>query len=132
MEVGRSFEKLGAILGGRGLIGQMQGLIGVYYDDPNTVPVKDLRSHAGAVLPDGLAVPEGREEVRLPAGRYASLRFKGHYSGLQAAYDYLFGPWLAQSGEELGDAPAIEVYVNTPADTAPDDLLTDVCMPLKG
>lgn len=132
MEVGRSFEKLGTILGGRGLIGQMQGMIGVYYDDPNAVPVKDLRSHAGAVLPDGLAVPEGLEEVRLQAGRYACLRFRGHYSGLQAAYDFLFGPWLAQSGAELGDAPAIEVYLNTPADTAPDDLLTDVCMPLKG
>lgn len=132
MEVGQSFEKLGAILGGRGLMGQMQGLVGVYYDDPSATPVKDLRSHAGAVLPDRLPAPDGLEEVRLPAGRYACLRFKGHYSGLQSAYDYLFGPWLAQSGEELGDAPAIEIYLNTPADTAADDLLTDVCMPLKG
>lgn len=132
MEIGQSFEKLGTILGGRGLWGKVGGLVGVYYDDPSATPVKELRSHAGAVLPGGEGLPAGLEEVRLPAGRYACLRFKGHYSGLQAAYDYLFGPWLSQSGEELGDVPAIEVYLNTPADTAPDDLLTDVCMPLKG
>lgn len=131
MQIGQSFEKLGAILGGRGLWGKVGGMIGVYYDDPNAVAAKDLRSHAGAVLPHGEGLPAGLEEVQLPAGRYACLRFKGPYSGLQSAYDYLFGPWLAQSGEELGDAPAIEVYLNTPADTAPDDLLTDVCMPLK-
>lgn len=132
MEVGQSFERLGAILAGRGLMGQMRGLVGVYYDDPSAVPAKDLRSHAGAVLPDGLAAPDGLDAVDLPAGRYACLRFRGHYAGLHAAYDYLFGPWLTRSGEELGDAPAIEVYLNTPMDTAPDDLLTDVCMPLKG
>ncbi|HQU68471.1 MAG TPA: AraC family transcriptional regulator [Albidovulum sp.] len=131
MQIGQSFEKLGTILGGRDLWGRVGGLVGVYYDDPSATPPKDLRSHAGAVLPGGEGLPEGLEEVRLPEGRYACLRFKGHYSGLQAAYDYLFGPWLAQSGEEPGEAPAIEVYLNTPADTAPDDLLTDVCMSLK-
>lgn len=131
MQIGQSFEKLGAILGSRGLWGKVGGLVGVYYDDPSATPAKDLRSHAGAVLPGGEDLPEGLEEVQLPAGRYACLRFKGPYSGLQAAYDYLFGPWLAQSGEEPGEAPAIEVYLNTPADTAPDNLLTDVCMPLK-
>ncbi len=132
LQIGQSFEKLGAILGGRGLAGQMQGAVGVYYDDPNAIPAQDLRSHAGAVLPPGLALPDGLDDVRVPPGRYACLRFRGPYAGLQAAYDYLFGPWLAQSGADLGDAPAIEVYLNTPMDTAPDDLLTDVCMPLKG
>lgn len=132
MQIGQSFEKLGTILGGRGLIGQTQGMVGVYYDDPGAVAAKDLRSHAGAVLPGDLALPAGLDEVRIPPARFACLRFRGHYSGLQAAYDYLFGPWLAQSGADLGDAPAIEIYLNTPADTAPDDLLTDVCMPLKG
>lgn len=132
IEIGRSFEKLGTILSGRGLADRMQGMVGVYYDDPGSVAAKDLQSHAGAVLPDGMALPEGLEEVTLAPGRFAVLRFKGHYAGLQSAYDYLFGPWLAGSGEELRDAPAIEVYLNTPADTAPDDLLTEVCLPIAG
>lgn len=132
MQIGQSFEKLGAILGTRGLWGRVGGLVGVYYDDPSATAAKELRSHAGAVLPGGEDLPAGLDEVHLPAGRYACLRYRGPYAGLQAAYDYLFGPWLAQSGEEPGEAPAIEVYLNTPADTTPDDLLTDVCMSLKG
>jgi AraC family transcriptional regulator len=106
-------------------------MIGIYYDDPDATPQKDLRSHAGVVLTPDVALPEGLEEVNLAAGRYACLRFRGHYSGAKAAYDYLFGPWLAQSGVELRDAPAMEIYLNTPADTAPDDLLTDICMPIE-
>ncbi len=44
----------------------------------------------------------------------------------------MYGVWLPESGEEPGDAPPHEVYLNAPQDTAPDDLLTDVVVPLKG
>lgn len=126
MEIGKTFEKLGTIVAARGLWGQAQGLLGVYYDDPAAIAAKDLRSHAGIALPDGVAVPEGLEEIHLPAGRVAALRFRGHYSGIKAGYDYLFGPWLAQSGETPRHAPAMEIYLNTPMDTAPENLLTDI------
>ncbi len=132
MEVGQSFERLGTILGQRGLWGRVGALVGVYYDDPAATRASALRSHAGVALPPDMAVPEGLEEVALAEGRVAVLRFKGPYAGLAAAYDHLFGPWLARSGEEPRDAPAVEIYLNTPADTAPDDLLTEVCLPLKG
>jgi hypothetical protein len=35
------------------------------------------------------------------------------------------------SGEEDADSPAFEVYLNSPMDTAPEDLLTEICLPLK-
>ena len=132
MEISRTFEKLGAIVAARGLMAQAQGLLGVYFDDPAAVPARDLRSYAGVALPGGVTLPDGLEDLRLPAGRVAALRFKGHYSGIKAGYDYLFGPWLARSGETPRDAPAVEIYLNTPADTAPEDLLTDICLPIQG
>ncbi|MFZ1481646.1 MAG: GyrI-like domain-containing protein [Paracoccaceae bacterium] len=61
----------------------------------------------------------------------AVLAFKGPYAGLPAAYDQLFGIWLPQSGEEPADSPVFELYLNTPMDTAPEQLLTEICMPLK-
>jgi hypothetical protein len=36
------------------------------------------------------------------------------------------------SGEESADSPAFEVYPNSPMDTPPEDLLTEICLPLKG
>ncbi len=47
------------------------------------------------------------------------------------AYEWLYGEWLTQSGREPDDAPCLEVYLNNPRDTAPADLLTDICLPLK-
>ncbi|MEX0337673.1 MAG: GyrI-like domain-containing protein, partial [Arenibacterium sp.] len=65
-------------------------------------------------------------------GRHAVLRLKGPYSGVQAAYDHLYGQWFAASGEEPADAPPYELYLNTPMDTAPEDLITEIHAPLKG
>lgn len=130
IEIGKTFEKLGAIITARGLWGQSQGIYGVYYDDPSVVAARDLRSCAGIALAKTALVPAGLTEVHLAEGRVAALRFKGHYSGLQSGYDYLFGPWLAASGEIPRDAPAVEVYLNTPENTAPQDLLTEICLPL--
>lgn len=56
----------------------------------------------------------------------AVMHCKGPYAGLKAAYDYLFGEWLPKSGED----PSFEIYLNDPTDTALDDLLTDICVPL--
>ena len=130
-DIGRVFEDLGAIFTARNLWPHARGMSGLYYDDPNAVAAADLRSHAGVVLADGAALPEGLEEITTHAGKTAILTFKGPYAGLKGAYDYLYGVWLPQSGEEAADAPVYENYLNGPADTAPDDLLTEICLPLQ-
>ncbi|MEL6960089.1 MAG: AraC family transcriptional regulator [Pseudomonadota bacterium] len=129
--ISQAFQKLGPMISAAGGWPQTRGMAGVYYDDPASTPEADLRSHAGAVWA-GDSVPDGMEEVTLDGGPYAVLHFKGPYSGLAAAYQYLYGPWLAEHGADLRDAPSFEIYLNDPADTAPEDLLTDIYMPLAG
>ncbi|MEO0830057.1 MAG: AraC family transcriptional regulator, partial [Pseudomonadota bacterium] len=126
IKIGREFESLHPLLSSQDLMKHVRGMVGVYYDDPNSVAEEDLRSHAGAVLENDAAIAAPLEEVLLPSGRYAVMHHKGPYSGLKAAYDYLYGSWLPQSGEEAGDHPPIEVYLNAPQNTPPDELLTDV------
>ncbi|WP_430450351.1 AraC family transcriptional regulator [Rhodophyticola sp.] len=128
--IGKAFESLGAVFSSRNLWPHAGGMVGVYYDDPDAVAADDLRSLAGVVVDDAAPVAAPLEEVKLPAGRYAVMHYKGPYSGLAAAYKHMYGVWLPRSGEELGDHPPIEVYLNNPQDTAPEDLLTDVCVPL--
>ncbi len=131
LEIGRTFEALQAAFTARDLWPGARGMSGIYYDDPNAVAPDQLRSHGGVVLADGVAVPEDMEEVSTHAGKTAVLTFKGPYAGLKAAYDYLYGMWLPQSGEEVADAPVYENYLNGPHDTAPDDLITEICLPLR-
>ncbi|MFZ1467677.1 MAG: AraC family transcriptional regulator [Paracoccaceae bacterium] len=131
-EIGRAFEKLSATIAARGLFDQVNNMVGVYHDSPADTAAADLRSHAGFEVRHDTPIDAPLEEVTLPGGRHAVLAFKGPYAGLQTAYDQLFGIWLPDSGQEPGDGPLFEVYLNSPMDTAPDDLLTEICMPLRG
>ena len=129
-KIGRSFEAFGAICQARSLWPHLGPMIGLYLDSPDTVPASDLRSFAGAEWRGG-NLPEGLEEQQLPGGKTAVLTFKGPYSGISAAYDSLFGNWLPQSGEEPADTPCFEIYLNNPREVPPEELLTEICLPLK-
>ena len=129
--IGAAFEKVAMICSTRHMWPKVQGMVGIYMDDPDATAEADLNSFAGVILPDGEAV-EGPLEIHdIKGGKTAVLRFKGPYSGLKDAYNYLYGVWLPQSGEEIRDQASYEVYLNDPSDTAPEDLLTDICVPLK-
>ncbi|WP_170400743.1 AraC family transcriptional regulator [Ruegeria arenilitoris] len=129
-EIGKSFEAFGALCEARQLWPQVGPVIGIYLDSTDSAPVDDLRSYAGAEF-RGDATPEGMEAVQIPGGKTAVMTFKGPYSGLGAAYHSLFGNWLPESGEEPADQPCYEIYLNDPRDTAPEELLTEICLPLK-
>lgn len=130
-EISRAFEKLAAVFASRDLFGQVVHMVAVYYDDPSVSDPQALRSHAAFQVKGPLTAAPPLDALTLPAGRHAVLHFKGPYVGLPAAYDQLYGTWLPASGEVPSDHPSFEIYLNSPLDTAPEDLLTEICVPLK-
>jgi AraC family transcriptional regulator len=130
-EISRAFQKLSAVMGTRNLFPKAGRMVGVFYDDPQSVPWPELRSHAAFEVTGDVDIASPLEEITLPAGRQAVMTYKGPYAGLPAAYDQLFGAWLPTSGEEPADMPSFEVYLNSPMDTAPEDLVTELHLPLK-
>lgn len=131
-EISRAFQKLSAVMASRDLFRSAGRMIAVFHDDPQSVAEADLRSHAGFEIRGQADLSDPLEEVSLSGGRQAVLTYKGPYAGLPAAYDELFGIWLPQSGEEPADSPSFEVYLNSPMDTAPEELITELHLPLKG
>ena len=89
------------------------------------------RQHAGLVITDQEPVPQSLEEVVLPAGPCAVLNYKGPYTAIKIAYDYLYGDWLPNSGKEPADLPPYELYLNNPMDTEESELLTNIVVPLQ-
>lgn len=130
-KIGLAFDKASSVATAENLWPQVLAMAGVYFDDPGSVPEDELRSFGGFGLKPGTTLPDSLESFDIPAGPCAVLRLKGPYAGLRAAYDYLYGDWLEHSGREPADRPSYEVYLNSPMDTAPDALLTDICLPLK-
>lgn len=49
---------------------------------------------------------------------------------MRAAYQWLYGQWLVQSGFEAANSPVFEEYLNNPRGTPPEQLLTDIYLPL--
>ncbi|OUS36268.1 AraC family transcriptional regulator [Rhodobacterales bacterium 56_14_T64] len=129
-KIGKVFESLVAICTSRNLWPQIGGFIGIYCDNPDVVPEEELNSHAGIIWL-GDDIPDGLTEYKLSGGKTAVMTYKGPYAGLAEAYKSLFGDWLPNSGEEPADLPCYELSLNSPRDTAPEDLLTEICLPLK-
>lgn len=129
--IGHAFERIAMICSTRGLWPQVEGMLGIYYDDPDAVAAEELRSAAAVIIKPDMPVEDPLVESAVRGGRSAVLTFKGPYAGLREAYLYLYGDWLAGSGAEPRDEAPYEVYLNDPSDTAPEDLLTEICLPLK-
>jgi DNA gyrase inhibitor GyrI len=55
-------------------------------------------------------------------------RFTRVYAGLAVAYARLIRGWLRHGDGEISDAPALEFYLNQPGRTAPESLLTKICL----
>ena len=75
---------------------------------------------------------EGDVGVQVIAGgKYAVVLHKGPYEKMNETYGALYGQWLPSSGEELRELPCLEKYLNSPDQTAPEELLTEIFIPLK-
>lgn len=130
MDIGKAFETAYGWLGMRGLIRPGLRSVAVYYDDPDAVAEEALRAAAGVLIDEDVAIEAPLIRKRVAGGPYAVLRYKGPYADMKGAYRWLYGEWLVTSGREAADAPVFEEYLNNPRDTAPADLLTDICLPL--
>lgn len=129
-DIGVAFQQVAAMFSTRQLWPQARGMVAVYYNDPSAVPEADLRSHAGVRVDAAFDMPDAFEEVLLPAGPHAVSLYKGPYAGLPQAWDTLYGQALPASGRLPAESASFEIYLNDPTDTAPDDLLTEICVPL--
>ncbi len=127
-EVGPAFHTLASIAGPAGLF-QKPGaaMLGIYHDDPATTAKEQLRADAAIVVADGVRLPDGLAELRVPGGRYACVTHIGPYESLPETWEQ-FMEWLPTSGHQRIDAPALEYYRNDPATVPPQELRTEICI----
>jgi len=128
--ISEAFQKLAAIAGPAGLFRPDAMMIALYHDDPETTPAAQLRSDAGLTVPDNLQLPAATVEKSLPAGRYARATHIGPYATLPDAWSRLLGEWLPGSGLRVGKGVSFELYRNDPTNTPPEQLRTDLYIPV--
>jgi AraC family transcriptional regulator len=131
MQIGKAFDVLYGWLGARNLVKPGMRSVAVHYDDSTAVAEEKLRSRACVIVDEEFDIAPPLQYTEIVGGCYAVLRHKGPYADMKAAYQWLYGEWVPQSDKEVGNAPAFEEYLNSPRDTAPMELLSDIYLPLK-
>lgn len=130
-QCGSAWEALCGWAGPRRLLRRQTVFIGIGHDDPKVTASERVRYDACVTVgPD--VEPEGPVGIKeVGGGEYAVAVHKGPYSGLEAAYAWLCGVWAPGAGREIRAEPALELYINHPDSTPPEELLTALHIPLE-
>lgn len=101
---------------------------------PDEVEVgKPARFDAGVVFADGQTppAPAGLAYQTLAGGRWAVFRHVGPYDTLWQTWQAAYRDWLPTSGETLRDTVPFEDYVDDASKVAPEQLRTDILIPIQ-
>lgn len=104
---------------------------GVHFHDPRSTPDEEYRMDVCVTVDAPIAPnPQGVVNKVLPARRCALARYVGSRDDVKVAKQ-LVEEWLPNSGERFGGYPIIFHYVNVGPNVKPDEMITDVYLPLR-
>lgn len=135
----RAWGMLCGWAGPKGLFTPKTLMIGISHDDPQATPPEEIRYDAAIALVSDVSLESPLELTveppvvlgSLPGGEYAIFTHQGPYTGLEETYKIIMSQWVPTCQREFRDTPWFEIYRNDPATTPPDQLLTDIHIPLK-
>ena len=114
-----------------GLSGQVTGLYGYGLDNPSTIPPEACRYDACLAISGDVKPSDGIRACTIPGGRYGVYRMKGPYQQMPEVFARMVTQWLPKASEDLDySRPFLEIYQEMAPDTAPEDYITDLCIPL--
>jgi AraC family transcriptional regulator len=126
-----AWDKLCAWAATHPMFGPGTRALGVSHDDPDVTPPEKLRYDACLTVSQPVQ-PEGEVGVMtIGGGRYATTVHRGPFEGLTQTYAELCGQWVPQNGHEIRSAPCFEIYLNDPKTTPPEELLTEIYVPVE-
>jgi AraC family transcriptional regulator len=130
-ECGIAWDKLMTWAGPRGFLGPGARFLGVCHDDPEVTPPEKVRFDACITVEEDIRGDGEIGTQMIAGGDYAMTTHIGPYDKLGQTYAALYGHWLPRSGYDLRSSPGFEEYLNDPGGTAPEDLITDIYIPLQ-
>ncbi|MDF1839441.1 MAG: GyrI-like domain-containing protein, partial [Planctomycetota bacterium] len=130
IEVGPTWGRFCGMLGPLGLLGPETKIFGAPHDDPDVTPPDKLRYDACVEVDDSFE-PKGELGVQeLGGGKYAVLVHEGPYENFGQSYGELYARQFSDGKSKPGEGPCLEFYLNSPEDTAPADLRSEIWVPL--
>ncbi|MGI5863666.1 MAG: AraC family transcriptional regulator [Myxococcales bacterium] len=128
---GRLFGQLCRWAGPRGLLGPGAKMLIVYHDNPDITDADKLRTSVCVTVP-----PDTKSEgeigvMEIPGGQYAMAHFELDPSEYGAAWNWLMGTWLPESGFQPDDRPCFELCLGSPEDHPQGKHVVEICEPVR-
>lgn len=125
-----AWDELCAFGVSRGLFGPQTVFLGIGWDDPEQVAPEKQRYDACFTVGEDVS-PEGPVTIReVGGGPHAVYVHRGPFDGLEAAYKALYAAIMAKNGLALTEFPPLEIYRTDPKTTPPEQLVTELCLPV--
>lgn len=128
--VGDTWQKFMSWVMANGMFNRINSVFAAAHDDPEVTPPDKLRYDCCIEVDDSFE-PSGEIGVQtIASGKYASATHKGPYSELGQFYGGLMGQWMPKNNHRPANGPCLESYKNNPQNTPPEELLTEVFVPI--
>jgi len=133
---GALFESLfGQLMTWAGPRGLMQPpttkMLTVYHDDPAVTDPDKLRISVGITVPAETAGSDTVGIMTLPPGQCVFARFELGVADYGAAWNWLYGTWLPDSGYQPDDRPGYELYLNNPEEHPEGKHIVELVVPVR-
>ena len=104
---------------------------GINWDDPEITVLEKIRYDACISISNSSDLDAEFSTKTIEGGKYLSFVYKGDYQNLGQVYNHIFKNWVIKKDYSLRDVPIFEQYINNKEITPPEDLLTEIFIPIN-
>jgi len=130
-EVEKAWEEITEFAIRNKIVSWNPDIFSIYYDDGEVVGFENAVSDI-CIASKKLVKTTGTIETKnVSGGKYSVFRYKGPYEYLWDLYNSIFKVWVLDTDCKLRDAPVIEKYIKYSKKTKPENLLTEIHIPIE-
>lgn len=130
-EVEKAWEELSAFVRTNRIIGWNRELFSLYYDDPDTIGAENCRSEVCIAVKKNVKCTGRIKQRMISGGNFTMYRYKGPHERLWDLYDYIYKNRIVPSDLKLRNAPFLEKYCGYSKNTSPEQLITEIYLPIE-
>ena len=105
--------------------------LGLAHDNPNITPAAQLRFDCCVEVSANVRGEGDVGVTEIGGGEYATAVHRGPFDRLAETYAWLALEFMQREGRSMRMSPCIEIYLTPPEQTPPDELITEVLVPVR-
>ena len=130
-KMGEAFGKLGSWAGPQGLLSSKTLWLSIYHANMFTIPEKPTPVDCAITVAGTVKPGEGMTLQEIGGSKYAKYVYKRPYDKLNQAWHDVLNEVMKSKEYTTADKPSLEVYINHPGQAKPEDLVTEIYLPVE-